>query len=184
MQTLNEMLAIPNGRMARDELEKKVGHLERVGGGYHIFAELLDVRQNISDAKEMESLIKNALRAGNLHSVMCNVMQFPPREDHVGGASVTHILEESHVTLHTWPEEKFAQFDIFTCGDNKEGTNNAFLYVVKILMPDYVVGYEIDRSIYKYLDKNTGNYKRAAFAEMVTIQESNLLLSMQGLLRE
>jgi len=27
------------------------------------------------------------------------------------------ILAESHMTVHTWPEHRFAAFDIFVCGD-------------------------------------------------------------------
>ncbi len=26
------------------------------------------------------------------------------------------LLKESHFSLHTWPEERYAAFDIFTCG--------------------------------------------------------------------
>src|SRR6476619_6619054 len=49
-----------------------------------------------------------------------------------GGATILHgyfhpfapcvvtgflLLAESHLSVHTWPEEGFAAFDIFSCGD-------------------------------------------------------------------
>ena len=35
-----------------------------------------------------------------------------------GGANVhpTHFHQESHISLHTWVEERFAALDIFPCG--------------------------------------------------------------------
>jgi S-adenosylmethionine decarboxylase proenzyme len=49
-----------------------------------------------------------------------------------GGATILHayfhpfapcgvtgflLLAESHLSVHTWPEDRFAAFDIFSCGD-------------------------------------------------------------------
>ncbi len=27
------------------------------------------------------------------------------------------VIEESHITIHTWPEYKYAAVDLFTCGN-------------------------------------------------------------------
>lgn len=34
-----------------------------------------------------------------------------------GGFSGVLILAESHISIHTWPENKFVAIDIFVCGD-------------------------------------------------------------------
>lgn len=34
------------------------------------------------------------------------------------GISITITIEESHLTIHTWPEHKAALVDIFTCGSS------------------------------------------------------------------
>lgn len=33
------------------------------------------------------------------------------------GVSGVVIIEESHLTIHTWPEKGYAAVDIFTCGE-------------------------------------------------------------------
>ncbi len=33
------------------------------------------------------------------------------------GVSGIILIAESHLSIHTWPEEAFAALDIFTCGD-------------------------------------------------------------------
>jgi len=36
-----------------------------------------------------------------------------------GGLSGVAVLEESHITFHTWPKRKYVAFDIFMCGDSR-----------------------------------------------------------------
>ena len=36
-----------------------------------------------------------------------------------GGLSGVAVLEESHISFHTWPEREYVAFDIFMCGDTK-----------------------------------------------------------------
>ena len=39
------------------------------------------------------------------------------------GVSGVIIIKESHFTIHTWPEYKYAAVDLFTCGDNLDLKN-------------------------------------------------------------
>jgi S-adenosylmethionine/arginine decarboxylase-like enzyme len=32
-----------------------------------------------------------------------------------GGVSVVHVLSTSHVAIHTWPEHRFFNLDVFSC---------------------------------------------------------------------
>jgi S-adenosylmethionine decarboxylase len=34
------------------------------------------------------------------------------------GATVICLLSESHISIHTWPEEGKAAVDVYTCGDS------------------------------------------------------------------
>ena len=36
-----------------------------------------------------------------------------------GGLSGVAVLEESHISFHTWPQREYVAFDIFMCGDTK-----------------------------------------------------------------
>jgi S-adenosylmethionine decarboxylase proenzyme len=46
-----------------------------------------------------------------LHS---HIHQFKPQ----GVSSIT-LVEESHVAIHTWPETKFCNVVVYTCGDTE-----------------------------------------------------------------
>ena len=41
--------------------------------------------------------------------------QFEPE-----GVSGVLLIAESHLSVHTWPEERFAAVDIFTCGEEMD----------------------------------------------------------------
>ena len=37
-----------------------------------------------------------------------------------GGVTGVVVLAESHISIHTWPEHKYAAVDIFMCGDRSD----------------------------------------------------------------
>lgn len=38
------------------------------------------------------------------------------------GITVIYMLEESHISIHTFPEKKYAAFDIYTCRNYPDNT--------------------------------------------------------------
>jgi len=64
-----------------------------------------------------EAHIRNVLiKAAQLcKSTLLNVSshKFDPQ-----GVTAIALLAESHISIHTWPEEGFAVCDVFTCGDH------------------------------------------------------------------
>ena len=55
--------------------------------------------------------------------------------------SLTIILEESHLNLHTFPEEQFISMDCYTCNysrDNTEATENIYEFLKSIFKPKKV----------------------------------------------
>ena len=36
------------------------------------------------------------------------------------GVSIILILAETHISIHTWPEHRYAAVDIFICGEGKD----------------------------------------------------------------
>jgi len=53
-----------------------------------------------------------AARAANTTVVTQAFHQFAPQ-----GVSGVVVIEESHLSIHTWPEAGYAAVDFFTCGD-------------------------------------------------------------------
>lgn len=51
------------------------------------------------------------------HKAGMTVLQATKHEFYPQGLTVAILLAESHVTIHTYPEERIAYIDCFTCGD-------------------------------------------------------------------
>ena len=50
-----------------------------------------------------------------------------------GGLSGVAVLEESHISFHTWPQREYVAFDIFMCGDTSPEASVE--YLIKTLKP-------------------------------------------------
>ncbi len=81
--------------------------------GKHVLLELYDCDLSIlNDIQEIEkSMIAAAEEAGA--SVVGQVFhQFSPH-----GVSGVVVIAESHLSIHTWPEHRYAAVDLYTCGN-------------------------------------------------------------------
>lgn len=61
----------------------------------------------------MENVLKQCVQAAGATLLHIHLHRFSPS----GGLSGVAVLAESHISVHTWPENHFAAFDIFMCGD-------------------------------------------------------------------
>ena len=75
------------------------------------------------------NIIKNTLlsacKVGNLSVLNENFHQFKPY-----GITGLILLSESHISIHTWPENGYAALDIFTCGE-RSLPKKALEYIIK-----------------------------------------------------
>jgi len=67
------------------------------------------------DSQDLGHLFIEALKKAGAHVVFGTDIfhRFPN-----GATSGTTILKESHAAIHTWPEENFVTFELFTCGES------------------------------------------------------------------
>jgi S-adenosylmethionine decarboxylase len=65
----------------------------------------------LNDPAAVEQALRESARAGSLTVVDVVVHAFSPH-----GVTGLVILEESHLSVHTWPELGYAAADVFTCG--------------------------------------------------------------------
>jgi S-adenosylmethionine decarboxylase len=115
--------------------------------GKHVFGNLYDIEDSI--LKNMiylkESVIE-ASRAGNLHIIDILERQFNTiNSPDIGGVSIIALIVESHISLHTWPESRYATVDIYSCG-NESNPSLAFDYIVSMLKPRSYKVFSADRS--------------------------------------
>jgi S-adenosylmethionine decarboxylase proenzyme len=81
--------------------------------GRHVLLELYDCPAAVlKDGAMLEQSMCNAADAMGATVVSAHFHQFSPY-----GISGVVIIQESHLTLHTWPEYGYAAVDVFTCGD-------------------------------------------------------------------
>jgi S-adenosylmethionine decarboxylase len=67
----------------------------------------------LGDAVRVRAALLSAADAGRAHVLNVFVHQFHPT-----GVSGIVALEESHLSIHTWPERAYAAVDVYTCGDH------------------------------------------------------------------
>jgi len=81
--------------------------------GIHLILELYNCRDDIIRDNDLlsEGLVR-AVREAGATIVESVFHEFSP-----GGLSGVVVIAESHVTIHTWPEHRYAAIDAFTCGD-------------------------------------------------------------------
>ncbi|MFO7965275.1 MAG: adenosylmethionine decarboxylase [Desulfobacterales bacterium] len=84
---------------------------EMAYAGIHLIIELWNARHLTSPSRIREILIQAIERCGaTLLSIDLHI--FSPN----GGVSGVAVLQESHLSIHTWPEYHYAAIDIFVCG--------------------------------------------------------------------
>ncbi|NPA53477.1 MAG: S-adenosylmethionine decarboxylase [Aquificae bacterium] len=101
--------------------------------GLHILADLYGVDfEKIDHVEDVRALLEGAVKYAGLSKLSSHFHQFHPH-----GATGVILLEESHISIHTWPEHGYAAIDVYTCG-GKEKTFKAMEYILKVLKPKRV----------------------------------------------
>lgn len=94
--------------------------------GRHIILELFDCDvELLSDLEAVKAALVEAARRAEATIVTMSFHEFNPF-----GISGIIVITESHLSIHTWPEHRYAAVDIFSCGR---------------LKPDAAVHYLIER---------------------------------------
>jgi S-adenosylmethionine decarboxylase len=65
----------------------------------------------VTDAAVLRGLATAAVHAGGGHVLDASHVTFPN-----GAVTLVLILAESHLSIHTWPEENLIAIDLFSCG--------------------------------------------------------------------
>ena len=82
--------------------------------GRHLLVEYTGCDASVlDDLKRIEALMNQAAKAARTNIV---ASVFQPFEPH--GVTGVVVVEESHLSIHTWPEHGYAAVDFFTCGES------------------------------------------------------------------
>lgn len=81
--------------------------------GNHLIVELYECNSVIINRKrDVEKALQDAVKISGARMVQSVIHEFNPH-----GISGVIVIEESHFSVHTWPEYGYCALDIFTCGD-------------------------------------------------------------------
>jgi len=92
------------------EVEHTLKMIQNLGN--HLIVEMYGCCPvTINDVDRVETCLKHAVKLSGAHIVQSVIHHFNPH-----GVSGVIVIEESHFSVHTWPEYGYCALDIFTCG--------------------------------------------------------------------
>ncbi len=81
--------------------------------GVHLIIDLKGA-EKLNDLAFIETTLRTCIKASGATLLHIHLHPFEPN-----GVSGVAVLAESHISVHTWPDDGFAAFDVFMCGDTK-----------------------------------------------------------------
>ena len=91
--------------------------------GQHLLAEYRGCDcATLNDLERIETLLRRAAEVAGASIVASVFHPFTPQ-----GVTGVVVVEESHLSIHTWPEHGYAAVDFYTCGDCAPERANDFL---------------------------------------------------------
>ncbi|MEO8935979.1 MAG: adenosylmethionine decarboxylase [Burkholderiaceae bacterium] len=71
----------------------------------------------LADASMLEAMLCAAAADAGARRLFQHFHRFGSTAE--SGVTGVVLLAESHITIHTWPERRFAAIDLFLCGDTR-----------------------------------------------------------------
>ncbi|MBD9393137.1 S-adenosylmethionine decarboxylase family protein [Acidovorax sp. ACV01] len=96
--------------------------------GLHLTADLHGCRcapHWLLDADALGRACTEAVQASGLQAVAQLAHAFPSTEHGPGGVTATVLLVESHLCVHTWPEQRAVTLDVYVCNFGADHSGKA-----------------------------------------------------------
>jgi S-adenosylmethionine decarboxylase len=112
--------------------------------GLHLTADLHRCRCPalwLTDGLALGQHCLHAVEAAGLQAVAQLFHTFPATRHGPGGVTATVLLAESHLCVHTWPEQRGATLDVYVCnfgGDHSARAQSLLNDLVALFEPEQV----------------------------------------------
>jgi S-adenosylmethionine decarboxylase len=119
--------------------------------GLHLTADLYQCRCEaawLTDAERLGQWCVEAVGAAGLQTVNQLFHTFPATPAGPGGVTATVLLAESHICLHTWPEQRAVTADVYVCnfsGDHSVRARSLMDALVDRFQPEWTEQRSLDR---------------------------------------
>lgn len=132
--------------------------------GRHILVEFYNCDNRLlNDTKLIEKYMVEAANKAKATVVKSVFHTFNP-----WGVSGVVVIQESHLTIHTWPEYGYAAVDLFTCGEEVDPWI-AFQFLKEKLKAEKTETFEIDRGeVEKIHTYSKGKYNNIIYKPQAT----------------
>ncbi|MGD2201087.1 MAG: adenosylmethionine decarboxylase [Candidatus Bathyarchaeota archaeon] len=80
-----------------------------------LLVDLYNCEADLDDEGLLTGALERAAERAGSTVVNTFIQRFAPV-----GVSVFLVLAETHLSIHTWPEHRYAALDIFVCGEGKD----------------------------------------------------------------
>ncbi len=112
--------------------------------GYHLLLDLHGCDEKlIDDVQFLSKIGKEAAIVAKLKVIGEIQHHFQPQ-----GVTVILMIEESHISFHSWPEHQYLAVDLFTCG-SVEAAKDAIKYLQKQIPCQEFTLKEVPRGVIK-----------------------------------
>lgn len=109
----------------------------------HILADFYDCRGDekyFSNKSSVRQKVLGVIKNAGFRIIASRFHKFPGTPLSVNGGGITGvvIVSESHITIHTWPERKFVNIDVFFCNysvDNSRKARDVFRFFRNLYEP-------------------------------------------------
>ena len=119
--------------------------------GLHLTADLHHCRvdpQWLTDADRLGERCVQAVHAAGLQAVAHVFHAFPATAQGPGGVTATVLLAESHLCVHTWPEQQAVTLDVYVCnfgGDHSARAHALMAALTALFEPGHVEQHRLMR---------------------------------------
>ena len=119
--------------------------------GLHLTADMTGCQCDaawLTDADRLGAACVQAVNAAGLQAVAQLFHTFPSSTYGPGGVTATVLLAESHLCLHTWPEQQGVTLDVYVCnfgGDHSAKAHALMDALLALLEPTHIVRNTIHR---------------------------------------
>lgn len=104
--------------------------------GLHLTADLHDCQCDpawLTDAARLLSHCERAVVHAGLQPVARLAHTFPPVDGQASGVTATVLLAESHLCVHTWPEQGAVTLDVYVCNFGSNHSQGAHVLLEALL---------------------------------------------------
>ena len=105
---------------------------------------LFDLKKCSPELLDDENFIKKSLEEAS-KVAKCEILKVETHKFEPQGVTGYALLAESHISIHTWPENGIAKCDIFTC-NSKNDPMAALEYLKKKFKTIHLYKWSCDRS--------------------------------------